>query len=147
MGVRWIVTTKGHPSYLRGALTGTLAIVAFVVGQYAVAEVATRRGNVAKPITIERDAAANDATEAAAEGAEATLEPAQLEARPDAGAADGQLPRRQQFSTGDFIWLCIAALVAYELGRGSGGAPASTTTETSNVGGPTAPNHAMPPSD
>ena len=27
---------------------------------------------------------------------------------------------KQAFSTWDFIWLSVAALVAYELGRGSG---------------------------
>jgi hypothetical protein len=37
-------------------------------------------------------------------------------------------PRPQEFSTWDFVWLCISALIGYELGRGSGTAPIAGTS-------------------
>jgi hypothetical protein len=52
LGVRWVANTCGHPSYVRGVLTGVISILAFMAGQYVVAEVATRRSQ-AKPIVAQ----------------------------------------------------------------------------------------------
>jgi hypothetical protein len=54
LGVRWVADTNGHPSYVRGVLTGVIAILAFMLGQYAVAKVATLRSE-AKPIVAQLD--------------------------------------------------------------------------------------------
>jgi hypothetical protein len=64
LGVRWVATTAGHPSYVRGVLTGVVAILAFLFGQYVVAQVATLRSEQAKPITAQLDdVSAADETE------------------------------------------------------------------------------------
>jgi hypothetical protein len=63
LGVRCIASTKGHPSYVRGVLTGIISILAFLAGQYVVAEVATRLSR-AKPITADlSDVSAADTTD------------------------------------------------------------------------------------
>jgi hypothetical protein len=208
LGVRWVANVKGHPSYLRGALTGILAIAAFIAGQYVVAQVATR-GAPAKPVTTQesavrpalqdQDAVADEATVATDEpegdgvatdepaadpptlDGEATQPAADEQAEPatgeqaepaadepaepaadeqalpaprepaDAGSAEGmggapttaRTPLAKQWTTVDLVWLCIAALIGYSLGRGS--EPAMSTGAESH--GNIAPNRAMPPSD
>ena len=47
-------------------------------------------------------------------------------------------PRAQQFSTWDFLWLCIAGLIAYDLGRG-------TATATPAAGAMGSPDDGPPP--
>jgi hypothetical protein len=170
LGVRWVADTHGHPSYVRGVLTGVIGILAFMLGQYAIAKVATLRGN-AKPIVAQMDdVRAADAAEAdtadeavdenenAADAADAdavadTDQPAQQEAPAEPGAGDVEQPallpdaarplRVQQWTTVDLVSLCVAALVGYLLGRGSDSAAARTHDDDV----PSAPNPAMPPSD
>jgi hypothetical protein len=166
VGVRMMVTTRGHASYVRGALTAVLAIAAFMVGKFVVAEIASRQivtfaqqpvraslppapaGEASdeqgaaeeSPATEEQgtaaESAATDAQAATEEQASASSEALgeqagemTLQQREVAGEsvqlrAEGPVrrpPRAQYaFSTWDFIWLSVAALVAYELGRGSG---------------------------
>jgi hypothetical protein len=45
-------------------------------------------------------------------------------------------PRAEEFSTWDFLWLCIAGLIAYELGRGTASAAPSTGAMGSPDDGP-----------
>jgi hypothetical protein len=191
LGVRWVANVKGHPSYLRGALTGILAIAAFIAGQYVVAQVATR-GAAAKPVPtgIAQGADADDeapaadeldvneadpnepATDPAAqEGQAAELavgeqaepaadEPAEPAAddqpppaarEPEAGPAEGmggaaasaRTPLAKQWTTIDLVWLCIAALLGYSLGRGSEAKPHTAADSPNEY----APNRTMPPSD
>jgi hypothetical protein len=137
--VRAMATTKGHASYVRGALTALVAIAAFVGGKFIVAEIATRQmiANAAQPLRVSSappEQADQDAANATAEatsesGDEATRDEV---ARSTAGGAQRRTPRgNTSFSTWDFIWLSVAALIAYELGRGSGtAAPAASTTAT-----------------
>jgi hypothetical protein len=161
LGVRWMVATHGHPSYARGALTGIIAILAFLASYPIIAQLTTR-GSVARPIT--RDAAAPPRADVAADALDPAAdepasetpadqdeepatdveEPAADEQDPDQGAAPPpsaepgerefpvagapRNPRPQEFSTWDFVWLCISALIGYELGRGSGTAPIAGTS-------------------
>jgi len=119
LGVRMLVSTSGHASYLRGAMTMILALAAYIAGWMLVAQVATARANAPKKMPARAATAAEDKEGEGDATAAATPPPPMPEApatrmdfKPRAGG-----PR--QFSTWDFIWLAIAAFVAYELGRGS----------------------------
>lgn len=143
LGVRTMVSTSGHPSYLRGATTGVLALAAYLVGWYIVAQVATQRASAAAEPRADLAAAAQPAEGAAGDSADATEgddakadapkaadEPQTRPAGSNAAVArNPAMPR--SFSTLDFVWLCLAGLVAYELGRGTGGAkPVAEGEET-----------------
>jgi len=128
LGVRMMVATGGHASYLRGAVTGALALGAYLLGGYIVAGVMQQRASSAAEATrIERPAddskqtAKDDAEKADDEGEapETKVAEAQPRPRPAGGPAmqRGQMPKG--FSTFDFILLCGSALIAYELGRGT----------------------------
>jgi hypothetical protein len=109
LGVRSMVSTKGHASYLRGALTALVAVAAFVGGNIVVAKVAQSQlsANASKPMNptplperslesateeVEvEEAGATDTAEAA--GDEATdADAAEAEETP---AADGQATDEQ----------------------------------------------------
>lgn len=147
LGVRMLVSTSGHASYLRGALTVVLALAAYAFGLFIVAKVATARAN--EPNSKPASAAAAAEKPAAEPG---TAEPEANDAEPKAEAPPSDQPNAaipkfsasqsrpavsREISTWDFIWLSIAALVAYELGRGSGTAttPASRPTQPMPAGG------------
>jgi len=124
LGVRTLVSTSGHASYTRGALTGILAMAAYVGGWFLVAEVAKARAAAAPqraPVAI-ANVDEGKADKTAAEAGEAPPElPKQLDRAPSGAAmpkavTPGQNPL-------DYVWLAIAALVAYELGRGTGTKP------------------------
>jgi hypothetical protein len=162
LGVRSMVSTAGHASYLRGALTALLALTAYVGATYLYSELATR-GALAgrKPVTLPADAPAGDApVDATAEAVDAEVgkadageaatedeetvdteggDTAAQENVPDITApadadpvpANGvrgvdpaivKRPPRQQPSAWDYLWLTVAALLAYELGRGTSAA-------------------------
>jgi hypothetical protein len=150
--VRWIADTRGHASYARGALTALVAILAFLAWYPIQAKITIGTASVAKPIVADRtaaeaieprdttvEAATDDADEPAEPESDDADEPAQPASTPAAdeaaqpNAGEGGLARAvpprlpaQQFSTWDFLWLCIAGLIAYELGRGT--APATRPT-------------------
>jgi hypothetical protein len=159
VGVRWAANTSGHASYARGALTALVAILAFLAW-YPIQAQLTVRGALAKPILPNRapadaEPANTDETDETAEAADAngnddaadsTETPAADTevAEPATDAAtqptdDGPnvvpggfaKPRAQQFSTWDFVWLCVAGLIAYELGRGT-----AAPTATGAIGSP-----------
>lgn len=142
LGVRMLVTTGGHASYLRGAITAAIALVAYLVGSYTVAGV--MQANAAKASQPSRDvkALAADTTEPA-EADKADERPvdeapkAVPVAAPRSTVVGQQRPAMPRaFSALDFVALCIAGLIAYELGRGSGAAPP-----------PAASDEPAPPSD
>jgi len=133
LGVRMMVSTKGHASYLRGALTALIAVAAFVGGNFLVAQLARSQmaANASRPSRVaappqQEDGAAND---------EATVEQDQLpvEEEGEAMAARGtdrvgvlmRTPIQPSYSPWDFAWFSVAMLVAYELGRGTGAATAA----------------------
>jgi hypothetical protein len=157
-GVRWAASTTGHPSYARGALTALIAILAFLAW-YPIQAQLTVRGALAKPIVADRAVAESEpaVTDEAADPAGTVddevpgqpAEPAESEAAPAAAAADQPIdegpnvaarglarPRAEQFSTWDFLWLCIAGLIAYELGRGTAAATPATAAMGSPDDGP-----------
>jgi hypothetical protein len=127
LGVRMLVDTKSHASYLRGALTCVVAILAFAGCKFLIADLAAR-GAFAKPM---KPMIARPVEEATEQDATAS-EPAQpAEARPPIptqlmGGEVGMTRPKQSFSPVDIILLSIAALVAYTMGRGSEVNPAAT---------------------
>jgi hypothetical protein len=140
LGVRLMVATKGHASYVRGALTGVVALAAFVLGMQLVAQVAISRANAERtkaPVAVaEETAEKTDATDATATGKVAEERPVMERPAIDPGAMR-RAPAPRAANTMDFIWLAVAALLAYELGRGTGmPAPATTTPEGEPVAPP-----------
>lgn len=137
LGVRMCVATKGHASYARGAVTALLALIAFMGGKFLVAELASRQATVSVIDAPKKPTPPPQASDASGQeaGAEETAddsagaEEQMLRDRSRAGQspAFGDIPRgprlNDALSTGDFLWLFAAALIAYELGRGSGMAP------------------------
>jgi hypothetical protein len=126
-GVRALVNTKSHASYLRGALTCAVAILAFAGCKFLIADLAAR-GAFAKSMKPVAVRPADDATEEKDAGN--STGPAQPveERRIDMSqqtSGGGMTRAKQSFSTWDFILLSVAALVAYELGRGSGASKAT----------------------
>jgi hypothetical protein len=136
LGVRWMVATHGHPSYVRGALTAIIAMAAFFAYYPIMAQLRTRQ-SIAQPVVLER-AAPNQGAAADDEPAEAnaTVEPVQMEERAPIGGAGARNPRPQEISAWDIISLCVAAFIAYELGRGSGGAKPTSDADSPDAGLP-----------
>ncbi len=125
LGVRMLVSTSGHASYVRGALTMLIALAAYIGGWLLVAKVATARANAPSPnpAAAAGDAEAQDGETKDAEGAEKTdpvAQPKVIERASEAGIPRAAAPKPTNYSPADMIFLAIAALVAYELGRGSG---------------------------
>jgi hypothetical protein len=127
LGVRGMANTKGHPSYARGALTAIIAIVAFLAS-FPIAAQITSRGAAARQINAQANtepanAAADDAadTEDAADAPAEEAEPAAPAREPGSDLAAGLRNQRPpERSPWEYVALGIAALIAYELGRGSG---------------------------
>ena len=122
LGVRALVTTTAHVSYLRGVLTCVVAILAFAASKFLIADLAAR-GAFAKPMKPVAARPADDASEdekgAGESGPAQPVEVPQPVAVQPGGAA-GMRHAPGAFSTWDFVLLSVAALVAYELGRGTG---------------------------
>jgi hypothetical protein len=132
LGVRAMVATQGHASYLRGAITGILVLVAYWGGTELYSELVAR-GVLAKKLSIERPVAAGAAEDAAADGPAGDADAAPAEPvfeRPDLAArgrgAPGEWRRNVPgASPWDYVAMIIAALVGYELGRGTSVAKAT----------------------
>lgn len=146
IGVRLLVDTRGHASYARGALTAILAVAAYFLSFWA-STLITTKGAAAREINAQagvlqpagNDAAADDAADEAADGKAAddadgetdnSNDEAANNAAPAAPATTRQRtdrpellrPQRQpERSPWEYLALGIAALIAYQLGRGSEG--------------------------
>ncbi len=134
LGVRWKVATKGHVSYVRGALTAVLAIASFVGGKFLVAEIASLQATKsmaqfhkaeAPPLTAD----ANDTDTSSGDAAEEVETFLPDQSGPSIGGALRTRRPNQSYPIIDVICLSVAALIAYELGRGSGMAHAVPVTE------------------
>ena len=123
LGVRMVVATSGHASYLRGAITVLLAMGAYLGGLAVTRAVANYRADTVSKANPPRAAAEEpgepgDAKDEPVAEAPAVVAPPSAPANTDAVQRRPAMPN--QFSTWDFISLAVAALVAYELGRGTG---------------------------
>jgi hypothetical protein len=138
LGVRMLVSTTGHASYLRGAVTMLIALAAYILGWWVVAQVAVARANTnaAKAPVHTEESTAPSEVETTATDAPPEPVPAPMAARSDE-MAKGRAPAPKAFgSPVDFVCLGIAALVAYQLGRGSESAavPAEQPSEAVPAG-------------
>jgi hypothetical protein len=138
LGVRQANRTHMERSYLRGALSGLIALAAIYGSTVVIAEVAKRRDKamVAKPVAAAGEA--DEASEEAADGDEAAVAEAETPtADADrtmnpalAGGVVGN-PRAGDLNPWQFVFMALGALVAYEFGRGAGApkpaAPADAT--------------------
>jgi hypothetical protein len=150
IGVRSMVATRGHASYARGALAGLLAILAFlggellvveIVGKQAVANREPSSGKIAPPPSRPLEGSSSEEIESGDESVVELEQPATDASAPTAQRHESQeqtesralhnQPRpangavapprvRRGLSKLDYLLLCVAAFVAYELGRGSG---------------------------
>jgi len=121
LGVRMVAATSGHASYLRGAITVVLAMGAYLGGLAISKAAANHRADAAAKVApaashSEEPADAGDAKDQAAPE---TKPVEAMPATPDPSAHRAPASRGP-ISTWDFLSLAVAALVAYELGRGSG---------------------------
>ena len=139
LGVRMFANTSGHASYIRGAMTMLLALAAYIGGWVVVAQIAMARANA----PTEKPSAASDVPPLATEPGDAEAKdgeakdeskdaenatpvpPLKPTAQPSesGGMSRSMSPKSMEYGTADVICLAIAALVAYELGRGSGVGP------------------------
>jgi len=128
LGVRMVVATSGHASYLRGAITVLLAMGAYLGGLAITKAVANHRSQtVTKPVAPQ--AAANEPGEPGDAKGEEPAAAAPPVTAPPITPANPDLRRSAApppINTWDFLSLAIAALVAYELGRGTGGVSKET---------------------
>ena len=143
MGVRTLVGSTGRASYARGALTMIIALAAYIGGWLLVAKMATARASNSTKPAIAASADAENGVGAEVADGEAAAPPA-AEATP-AASNMGEAPRTRmmaptQQSTWDLIWLAVAALVAYEMGRGTTAAPVVVSEPGEPVPGSTHPD-------
>jgi hypothetical protein len=138
LGVRQANRTHMERSYLRGALSGLIALAAIYGSTVVIAEVMKKRDQamVTKPAAAVADA--DDASEDAADGDEAAAADAETPAADAdrtmnpalAGGVVGN-PRAGDLNPWQFVFMALGALVAYEFGRGVGApkpaAPVDTT--------------------
>jgi hypothetical protein len=129
LGVRFAIGGTARASYLRGAITAVLALAAYLGGWSIVAAVARHRAaDVSKPhVSASAEAASADSSDAkdATDAAAPAPQPSPAASTPSSAATGMRQPMPRQFQPWDFIALAVAALIAYELGRGS---DASTRT-------------------
>lgn len=137
LGVRMMVVTGGHASYLRGAITGALALGAYLIGWNAVATIAQQQASkLAQQTTVEapaEDTAKDSATtddDAAMEEETPEAAPAPPITRQASGKVVAPKAMPKNWSTLDFIVLCVSAFIAYEMGRGSAGKTVVEAEET-----------------
>jgi hypothetical protein len=137
LGVRMMVSTHGHASYVRGGLTAILALAIYLVGWIVVSKVANAsfaagRAGATKAATAKSDEAAKEPEEGKTEDTVEPVEQPKAAATP-APAPGGAMrggPKPREFSPLDFIFLCVAGFIAYELGRGSGSSAPGTEEES-----------------
>lgn len=142
LGVRMAVRTTGHASYLRGAITAILALAGFM-GWFLLAAGMTKASANARgprPDVAEQESADPAASDAKEEAAPAETPPGPVGPVRDLSGTRRPMAPKGTMSTWDMICLGIAALVAYEMGRGSGAMPVAVEN---TVG--TEPADANPP--
>ena len=128
LGVRQANRTHMERSYLRGAISGIIALAAIYGSTVVIAEVMKKRDQAmaTKPAAVtagEADEAGDDATneDAAATADEETpATDADRTMNPALGNGVVGNPRAGDLNPWQFVFMALGALVAYEFGRGVG---------------------------
>jgi hypothetical protein len=121
LGVRMAVNTAGHASYARGALTAILALAAYIGGLSLVAAVTTAsaRAPVAHAAAADESSKGSGDSEDKDAGSAAPAPVVETKMSTGGEGHRGPIVAPQQFNAWNFVWLGVAAFIAYELGRGS----------------------------
>lgn len=137
VGVRQANRLHMERSYLRGAISGIVALAAIYGSTVIIAEIMKKRdvSIAAKPAAAAVDEEAEGEGEAADGAAAAGDEPAEetADSSQNSGLAGmGTMQTRaSDLNPWQFVWMALGALVAYEFGRGAGApkvaAPADAT--------------------
>ncbi len=136
LGVRQACKSHmGTVSYLRGAITGLIALGAIVGSIQLVSVLAARKGaaEIGKPVAAANpDADADDGAKADADAAAPEPEPV-VDVRANTGK-DGlaKLPGAGEPNVLQFVYMAVGAFIAYELGRGTGKAPVAPPASRSS---------------
>jgi hypothetical protein len=122
LGVRQANKHHMERSYLRGAISGFIALGAIVLSTFLISKVMARRDALSmnKPVAK----AVETKEEAEENGDDAAAAPAEPVAQPAAERGDGPattIGRRgpDKMNPWQFVFLALGALVAYEFGRGA----------------------------
>lgn len=117
----------GHVSYVRGALAGLIAMGAIVGSSYLLLAVLANSARVAgaQVVTEESEAAGVQGSDGTAvEVAEVEEIAPVIPTRTRPARGGGRIPRGSEFSIMQFAFIAVGIFIAYELGRGTGRAPA-----------------------
>jgi hypothetical protein len=127
LGVRQANRTHMERSYLRGALSGLIALAAIYGSTVVIAEVMKKRDQAmkTKPAaamdgTVEKEGDATQRDETSTAEAETPGEETDRTINPAITGGVVGNPRAGDFNPWQFVFMAIGALVAYELGRGVG---------------------------
>jgi hypothetical protein len=150
LGVRQANRTHMERSYLRGAISGLIALAAIYGSTVVIAEVMKKRDQAVavKPAAAAADD--EDETSDAGEGDKAVTADAETSATGDersmnpalAGGVVGNA-RAGDLNPWQFVFMALGALVAYEFGRGAGapkGAQPVDATPPEGIGRATDPS-------
>ena len=145
LGVRMLVNTSGHASYVRGALTMVLALAGYIGGWYLVAQVAMVRANAPLPKAVSAAVQQPDAKPGDAEATDEAVPAEQPQAAAIAEGGQGAAKTRPRApkvfgSNWDMVWLAVAALAAYKIGRGTGTSTAQANQSDESAPGGTHPD-------
>lgn len=137
VGVRQANRQHMERSYLRGAISGIVALAAIYGSTVIIAEIMKKRdvSIAAKPPAAAVDDEAGDEGEASDGAAASADEPAEEsadESQNSALAGMGTMQTRaSDLNPWQFVWMALGALVAYEFGRGAGAPKVAEPTDTS----------------
>jgi hypothetical protein len=147
-----LVGRASGASIARGALTMIIAIAAYIGGWTVVTGMLTAKANAAsskvpagavtgpaagEPAATEDDSTATDEKKAdeGKEEAPAKTAPLPKQSEQLSGAKSTVSMGKGAYGTLDIVCLAVAALIAYQLGRGSGNpSPAASTSESAPAG-------------
>jgi len=121
----------GRVSYLRGAITGLIALGAIVGSIQLVSVLAARKGtaDTGKALVVAKTDVEEGAGEGEGAGTATPVEAPPPIAQPVAAPGGGKVPGAGEPNIAQFIFMALGAFLAYELGRGTGTTAAVVTDE------------------
>lgn len=152
LGVRQANRTHMERSYLRGAISGIIALAAIYGSTVLIAEimkkrdlaVATKPAAAATAEASEENGDEPSDVTATADAETPTDEPAERSLNPALGDANVVGARAGDINPWQFVFMALGALVAYEFGRGAG---APKTAEPTDATPPEGLGRATDPSE
>ncbi len=137
LSVHWAAGSHARASFVRGALAVVLTLAACVGGRMVYAKVMERvsadlnkQMALVEEIMVEEGEVDTDTQDDSAESSDEVAVAAEPEAR-RADIADARIKMnkpsvKSAMSQADMLWLCVAALAAYVVGKGSDKQPSMT---------------------